>query len=84
MSRRHGVLEQRGAEISKLQEGRKYHDRTIVCDNVAPCALESTAKQAAPRTMTGGRTTNWNRIPSTNPINVLQIANVITQPYSAN
>src|SRR5260370_37839683 len=27
MGRRHGVLEQRGAEISKLQQGRKSHDR---------------------------------------------------------
>src|SRR5260370_37781397 len=26
-SRRDGVLEQRAAEISKLQQGRKYHDR---------------------------------------------------------
>src|SRR5260370_27904026 len=57
---------------------------TIVCDNVAPCALESAAKQAAPRTMIGGRTTNLNRIPSIHPISVLQIASVITQPYSTN
>jgi hypothetical protein len=27
MGRRHGVLEQRGAEISKLRQGRKSHDR---------------------------------------------------------
>src|SRR5882757_3058799 len=45
---------------------------TIVCDNVAPCTLESAAKQPAPRTMTGSRTKNLNRIPNIDPINVLQ------------
>jgi hypothetical protein len=82
MGRRHGVLEQRGAEISELQQVANIAIGTIVCDNVAPCALESAAKQAAPRTMTGGRARNLNRIPSIDPFSVLQIAGVITQPYS--
>jgi len=41
-------------------------------------------KQAAPRTMIGGRAKNLNRIPSIDPISVLQIASVIAQPYSTN
>src|SRR3954453_986384 len=55
---------------------------SIDCENATPCALEIAARQTAPRTMIGSRTTNRNRIPSIDPTSVLQIASVTTQPYS--
>jgi hypothetical protein len=51
---------------------------SIVCDNAAPCALEITTRQTDPRIMMGGRMTNLNRIPRTDPINMLQMASAIT------
>src|SRR6266404_9025813 len=77
VARRHGVTACLSSAVQRYPScGRVANITigTIVCDNVASCALESAAKQAAPRTMIGGGTKNLNRIPSIDPISVLQIA----------
>jgi hypothetical protein len=67
------VFEQRGAEISKLQQGRKYHDRHYRLRQCGALRIGKCRKAGRAENNDRGRTKNLNRIPSIDPINVLQM-----------